>query len=148
MPTKKTNSLIEWAIKTGSWTATANTQSYDGVQFTSDNHRANGSTVIRCTFNGVTRITFRCIYNGENNYDYLTIGALDTTCTRSQYFISLKGQSGIYRDITFQCNEGEHYVEFCYSKDGSGDTLPDCAVVYVSNVVLYNPENPENPENE
>lgn len=71
------------------------------------------------------------MYEGENNYDYLTIGELDTPCTRDLYGTSLKGKSGIASDITFTCNSGEHYVEFCYSKDSSQDTQPDNATVYI-----------------
>ena len=122
---------ITWAIQSGSWTQSSNSSAQDGKQFTSVSPGSSGSTVIRCTFSGVTSITFNCVYNGENNYDYLTVGALDTACTRFSYGTSLKGTSGTAKDITFTCDTGEHYVEFCYSKDGSVDTSPDCAVVYI-----------------
>ena len=126
--------VIKWSIQSGSWTESTNAVAYDNKQFTSISPGSNGSTVIRCTFSGVTSITFNCIYNGENNYDYLTVGSLDTTCTRSSYGTSLKGTSGTAKDITFTCDKGEHFVEFCYSKDGSVDTSPDNAAVYVKNV--------------
>lgn len=126
-----TAASISWVVQTGDWTESSNSSAYDGKQFTSVSPGSNGSTRLRCTFSGVTSITFNCIYYGENNYDYLTVGALDSTCTRDSYGTSLQGTSHTVRDITFSCDSGTHYVEFCYSKDGSVDTSPDCAVVYV-----------------
>ena len=126
---------ISWAVQTGNWTEGSNSSAKDGRQFTSVSPGTNGSTRLRCTFSGVTSITFNCVYNGEPNYDYLTVGNLDSTCTRDSYGTTLKGTSGTAKDITFSCDSGTHYVEFCYSKDSSVDTSPDCAVVYVK---LYN----------
>lgn len=126
-----TTASISWAVQTGSWTEGSNSSAKDGKQFTSVSPGSSGSTRLRCTFSGVTSITFNCVYNGESSYDYLTVGNLDSTCTRDSYGTSLKGTSGTAKDITFSCDSGTHYVEFCYSKDGSVDTSPDCAVVYV-----------------
>lgn len=126
-----TTASINWAVQTGSWTEDYNSSAMDGRQFTSVSPGSSGSTRLRCTFSGVTSITFNCVYNGESNYDYLTVGNLDSTCTRDSYGTTLKGTSGTAKDITFSCDSGTHYVEFCYSKDGSVDTSPDCAVVYV-----------------
>ena len=126
-----TTASISWAVQTGNWTEGSNSSAKDGKQFTSVSPGSNGSTRLRCTFSGVTSITFNCVYNGESNYDYLTVGALDSTCTRDSYGTTLKGTSGTAKDIIFSCDSGTHYVEFCYSKDGSVDTSPDCAVVYV-----------------
>ena len=120
---------INWAAQTGSWTEESNSSAMDGKQFTSVSPKSNGSTILRCTFSGITSITFNCVYNGENNYDYLTVGNLDSTCTRNSYGTTLKGTSGTAKDITFSCDSGTHYVEFCYSKDYSTDTSPDCATV-------------------
>ena len=128
-----TTANISWAVQTGSWTEGSNPSTEDGKQFTSVSPGSNGSTRLRCTFSGVTSITFTCIYNGESNYDYLTVGNLDSTCTRDSYGTTLKGTSGTAQDITFNCDSGAHYVEFCYSKDSSVDTQPDCAVVYIKN---------------
>ena len=127
--------VITWSVQSGSWTEATNTSAYDSKQFSSVSPGANGSTVIRCTFKNVTSITFNCVYDGESNYDYLTIGSLDTTCTRTSYGTSLKGTSGTAKDITFNCDKEEHFVEFCYSKDGSVDTSPDRAIVYIKNAV-------------
>ena len=65
------------------------------------------------------------------NYNYLTVGNLDSTCTRNSYGTTLKGTSGTAKDITFSCDSGTHYVEFCYSKDDNVNTLPDCTTVYI-----------------
>lgn len=122
---------VSWATQSGTWNSASNSSAADGVAYTCVSPGTSGSTVIRCTFSGVSSITFNCVYNGESNYDYLTVGSLDTACTRSSYGTTLKGTSGTAKDITFTCDTGEHYVEFCYSKDGSVDTSPDNATVYV-----------------
>ena len=124
---------IDWTVQEGNWTEGANSSAIDGKQFTSVSPGGDGSTRLRCTFSGVTSITFNCVYNGESNYDYLTVGDLDSTCTRYSYGTTLKGTSGTAKDITFSCDSGTHYVEFCYSKDSNVDTQPDCAVVYIKN---------------
>lgn len=122
---------IVWSTRSGTWNNSTNSSAADGKQFTCVSPGTNGSTVLRCTFSGVSQIVFRCRYQGESNYDYLTIGNLDTACTRSSYGTTLKGTSGTWRSITFTLGAGEHYVEFCYSKDGSGNTSPDNADVYI-----------------
>ena len=122
---------ISWAVQTGSWTEESNSSAMDGKQFTSVSPGDNGSTILRCTFSGITSITFNCVYNGEKNYDYLTVGDLDSTCTRNSYGTTLKETSGTAKDIIFSCDSGTHYVEFCYSKDNSVNILPDCATVYI-----------------
>lgn len=125
---------VSWETKTGTWNEEQNDNSYDGKQFKSVSPGSSKSTVIRCKFSGIAgKITFRCKYDGENKYDYLTIGNLDTTCTRDSYGKSLKGTAGVWSDVEFNIPDtNEHYVEFCYSKDSSGDTAPDCATVFIS----------------
>lgn len=122
---------ISWTTQKGSWTEESNSSAIDGKQFTSVSPGGNGSTILRCIFRGITSITFNCVSNGERNYDYLNVGKLDSTCTRNSYGTTLKGKSGTTKDITFSCDSDTHYVEFCYSKDGSVNTLPDCATVYI-----------------
>lgn len=119
---------ISWS---GSWASSTSSSAIDGKLWTSNTISHSGSTVQRCTFSGITSITFNCVYNGESSYDYLTIGSLDSSCTRSSYRTSLQGTSGTAKDITFSCSTSQHYVEFCYSKDGSVSTSPDCAKVYI-----------------
>ncbi len=122
---------ITWTTQSGTWTSSSLSSAKDGKCWTCSSPGANGSTVLRCTFSNITSITFNCVYNGESSYDYLTVGSLDTACTRSSYGTTLKGTSGTAKDITFSCDTGEHYVEFCYSKDGSVDTSPDNATIYI-----------------
>lgn len=123
---------ITWQTRSGTWNESSNSSAADGKQFTCVSPGSSGSTVLRCTFSGVSSIKFRCRYQGESNYDYLTVGAIDTACTRSSYGTSLKGTSGTWKEITYNCDSGEHYVEFCYSKDGSVDNAPDNAEVYIT----------------
>lgn len=125
------NVSIVWTTKSGTWNSASSSSAKDGLSWTCVSPGTSGSTVIQCTFSGVTSITFNCVYSGESNYDYLTVGAIDTACTRDSYGTSLKGTSGTAKDITFSCTSGEHYVQFCYSKDGSVDTSPDNATVYI-----------------
>lgn len=122
---------INWEVQNGTWNDSSSSSAVDGLSWTCTSPGSNGSTVLRCTFSGISSITFNCVYNGESNFDYLTVGSLDTACSRTSYGISLKGTSGTAKDITFTCDTGEHYVEFCYSKDGSVDTSPDNATVYI-----------------
>lgn len=124
------NASISWATRTGTWNESSKNAAADGKSFTCVSPGDSGSTVIRCTFSGVTSITFNCVYSGESNYDYLTVGNIDSSCTRDSYGTTLKGTSGTAKDITFTCDTGTHYVEFCYSKDGSVSTSPDNATVY------------------
>ena len=124
---------VSWETQTGAWNEEQNDDSYDGKLFKSISPGSSGSTVIRCKFSGIAgKITFRCKYDGENNYDYLTIGKLDTACTRNSYGKSLKGTTGVWSEVEFNIPDtNEHYVEFCYSKDSSSDTAPDCATVFI-----------------
>lgn len=124
---------IRWETQTGEWTESENEESFDGKQFVSVSPGADGSTVIRCTFSGTEgQITFSCLSEGQSSYDYLTIGKLDTPCTRTSYGTSLKGMAKKVQLLTFETpDEEEHFVEFCYSKNGTTDTAPDCATVFV-----------------
>jgi hypothetical protein len=126
---------IEWTVQSGSWTSTNNSNAYDGLMWESNMHTDSGSTVIRCTFSGITDIKFDVLQNSEYNYDYLTAGKLDTPCTRSSYSYTFKGlPSTGADDCQYFCDSGEHFVEFCYSKDGSVSNGSDSATVYISAV--------------
>lgn len=130
-----TGPSIEWTIQTYSWTSTNNSNAYDGLMWESNMHTDSGSTVIRCTFSGITYIKFDVLQNSEYNYDYLTAGKLDTPCTRSSYSYTFKGlPSTGADDCQYFCDSGEHFVEFCYSKDGSVSRGTDSATVYISAV--------------
>lgn len=124
---------IEWTVQTGSWTSLENSNAYDGLMWVSNTHTDSGSTVIRCTFRGITNIKFRVLQDSEYNYDYLTAGKLDTPCTRSSYSYTFKGLTSTEIDeCQYSCDSGEHFVEFCYSKDGSSSYGEDNARVCIS----------------
>ena len=126
---------FNWTSQSGNWDESANPDAKDGKQFTTTGPD-RGSRVIRCTFSGKPgKITFACKFV-EKSYgsDYLTIGELDRTCDRSTFGTSLQGQSNKLKKLSFDIpDDGEHYVEFCYSKTYPGDTTSDYAVVYIDN---------------
>lgn len=124
----------EVSIKSDGWYMSPNSSAVDGYTYRSYEIEDGGSTVMRITFSGLRSITFTCRYDGEDDYDYLTIGALDSACTRNTYETSLKGSRNVLHDITYKCDNGTHFVEFCYSKDGSSTVGFDCAYVYVSSI--------------
>lgn len=126
---------INWAVQSGTWTESSNSSAKDNKQWTCTSPGTSGSTVIRCTFSGLTSITFDCRSQGESGYDYLTVGSLDSSCTRSTYSSKLSSSTS-YTSKTYTCTNSQHYVEFCYSKDGSVDTSPDNADVYISNYTI------------
>lgn len=129
-PKPETTLNVTWS---GDWTQSEQVQAVDGVQYSSNNHTDNSSSVIRCTFAGVTSITFSCYSYGESCCDYLTVGNLDSPCQRGSGKTTVKNTT---TDITYTCDTGDHYVEFCYSKDGSVSTSPDEAIVYIKSVTL------------
>ena len=136
LPFACVESVYTWSVQSGTWNNSSSSSSVDGNYYTCVSPGTSKSTVLRCTFVGVSSITFTCRYqsDSESNYDYLTIGSMDASCTRDSYGTSLKGTTGKWKDITFTCDGGEHFVEFCYSKDNVYDGSPDNAEVYISAV--------------
>ena len=130
--TLSVNKNFDWKVQSGTWTSSSTTYAIDGLEWKCSSPGNGGSTVIRCTFKGVTSITFYCYSGGEYSRDYLTVGKLDTPCTRTSYNKKFDDTSGT---VTYTCDEGEHYVEFCYSKDGSYSESTDYAKVYVDDYV-------------
>lgn len=130
--TLSVNKNFNWKVQSGTWTSSSNTSAVDGLEWKCSSPGNGGSTVMRCTFKGVTSITFYCYSGGEYSRDYLTVGNLDAPCTRTSYRKKFDETSG---SISFTCDEGEHYVEFCYSKDGSYSASTDYARVYVDDYV-------------
>lgn len=128
VPEPEPTTSIAWDTRSGTWNSSSNSAAADGVAYTCVSPGHSGSTVIRCTFSGVTSITFNCKSSGESGYDYLTVGQLDSSCTRNSYKTKVDNTTN---DLTYTCDTGEHYVEFCYSKDSGVNTSPDNATVYV-----------------
>ena len=133
MPFASKNPDYSWSVQSGTWNNSSSSSSVDGNYYTCVSPGAYGSTVIRCTFSGVSSITFSFRGQGENGCDYLTVGNIDTNCTRSNYAVKV-GNYSSFSTKTYACDGGEHFVEFCYSKDQSVDTAPDNAEVYISAV--------------
>lgn len=120
---------ITWSFLDTPWVEYLHGEAVDGKQFVSSQISDGESTKIRCTFKGVNSITFYCYSSNESNYDYLTVGELDTVCTRSQYKHKVDNYS---THITYNCNTDQHYVEFCYSKDDSQASGADQAEIFIS----------------
>lgn len=116
-----------------SWTSQSNSSSVNSYSYTSKEIGANESTVTRIYFATSGSVKFTVVSNGENNYDYLTIGEMDSPCTRSSYKYTLMGKSGTPQSYSYTPTDSKlHYVEFCYSKDSSQDSGTDNATIYVS----------------
>lgn len=130
--TLSVNKNFDWKVQSGTWTSSSTTSAIDGLEWKCKSPGNGGSTVIRCIFKGVTSIKFYCYSGGEYSRDYLTVGKLDTPCTRTSYNKKFDETSG---SVSYTCDTGEHYVEFCYSKDGSYSASTDYAKVYVDDYV-------------
>ena len=137
------NFTTRWEVRSGNWNESSNTNAIGSKQYVAQSPGANGSTVIRCYFSGcVGEIIFWCRYQGESNFDYLTIGDIDTECTRTKYKKSLRSHPGRTFHIKYNTTDtDEHFVEFCYSKDSSTDTAPDNATVYALKQIHEMPNN-------
>lgn len=151
---------IRWETQTGEWIESENSDSYDGKKFTSVSPGDGGETRLRCIVSGKAgKLAIKYMSDAESSYDYLMVSDLDTTCDRginedeeyrpSQYKYSTKDKqnqwlSGVY-DIP---DENEHFIEFCYSKDGSQSSGQDHAQVYIAlqaEGVLISPAKPATP---
>ena len=122
--------LITWS---GNWTQN-NISTYGANSYKSDAVADSGSSVERITVTGVTTLVLSCRSYGESGYDYLTVGNIDTSCTRSTYLYSLinKSSATTWYDYTYTFSDiGTHYIEVCYSKDSGGIAGDDAAYVYV-----------------
>ncbi len=117
------------------WRNYNNSASKNSYSYESPKISHNESTIARIYFATSGSITFTVVSNGESNYDYLTIGEMDSDCTRDKYKYTMKGKAGTTEKLTYSPNDSKlHYVEFCYSKDGSDDQGTDNATIYVSDI--------------
>lgn len=85
----------------------------DGHQWRILSPSPGSSHRLRCSFSGCSKITFYTYDTGEQGYDFLRIGALDTPCTPDDYRYSLQGLTGISKYFSYETDGGSHYVEFC-----------------------------------
>lgn len=134
--------LPEMPGDTGTYTVTAKVSGADygftesgGVYTSGNGGVANSAAVakIDLTVSAASILTLSCISNGESNYDYGVIYALDTTpssltytVTDSEVYKSFKGEaSATAQTITLDVPAGTHSVYLKYRKDSSQDTSPD-----------------------
>ena len=103
--------------------------------FTSNKIGDSQSTIEKVYFKNLSGQTITISYDvdSEKNYDYLTIFALDSeteTIATSKANGTANGSYGMVGsvDFTFPDDE-EHFICFKYSKDGSGDSGQDNAIV-------------------
>jgi len=115
---------IKWETQTGTWIKSSlipnppsGISPLDGNYYTCVSPGSGGSTRLRCTFSGVSSITFYCISQGEASYDYLTIGELDSICERSSFAYTLNGDPNSWNKYTYAVpDSGTHYIEFVIQK--------------------------------
>ena len=103
--------------------------------FTSNKISASRSTIEKVYFKnlGGKTITISYDVDSEKNYDYLTIFALDSeteVLATSKANGTANGSYGKVGSVDFTFpDDGKHFICFKYSKDGSGDSGRDNAIV-------------------
>lgn len=116
-------------------------KNYDYFMSNSNYHKANGYSQFKVSWSGLNEITFLYRSKAESGYDYLVINGMDRpkfaflpTDTTQGVIAHTKGkQSDTYSELKLECDEGEHFIWFCYRKDSSADTEPDRAFVGIPN---------------
>lgn len=85
-----------------------------------------------------TRVTLRCISNGESNYDFGIVSTINSYLTQnsaedsSNVLHSFKGEaSSSYEDIVLTVPSGESFITVKYIKDGSTSSGDDCFKIKV-----------------
>ena len=88
---------------------------------------------VKLNLGAKARVTFNCINYAEANYDYGLLGNVDTALTLSasadsNVAKSFKGSSqSTIQTFAYSIEEGEHFIDVKYRKDGSvnnnNDTL-------------------------
>ena len=128
--------------KTSTWTVEAISGDSYGFELNSNNYYEsknkgvdNSYAICRVKLNLSTkaRVIFNCINYAESNYDYGLLGNVDTALTLSasadsNVAKSFKGSSqSNVQTFAYSIEEGEHFIDVKYRKDGSvnnnNDTL-------------------------
>lgn len=109
---------FDWEVLEGRWALSgrnlfAGVNPQDGRQWRILGPSPGSVHRIRCTFTGCSKITFYTLDFGEQGYDYLRIGALDSPCSADSYLHSLQGTTGVSKYFTYETDGGTHFVEFC-----------------------------------
>ena len=128
--------------KSSTWTVEAISGASYGFELNSNNYYEsknkgvdNSYAICRVKLNLSTkaRVIFNCINYAESNYDYGLLGNVDTALTLSasadsNVAKSFKGSSqSAVQTFAYSIEEGEHFIDVKYRKDGSvnnnNDTL-------------------------
>lgn len=101
-------------------------------------HVNNGSSLCTVTVKGYNKATVYVRSYAEGNYDYVDVGPLDGTVTRSNEVVpsvlTTRGRQSAtqYYSHTFEINDGNaHTFQVLYSKDSSGNNDDDRGYFYV-----------------
>lgn len=101
-------------------------------------HVNSGSSTCTVTVKGYNKATVYVRSYAEGNYDYVDVGPLDGTVTRSNEVVpsvlTTRGRQSAtqYYSHTFETNDGNtHTFQVMYSKDASGNNDDDRGYFYV-----------------
>ena len=101
-------------------------------------HVNNGSSLCTVTVKGYNKVTVYVRSYAEGNYDYVDVGPLDGTVTRSNEAVpsvlTTRGRQSDtqYYSHTFEINDDNtHTFDVLYSKDSSGNNYDDRGYFYV-----------------
>lgn len=117
-------------------------KNYKYYMSNSNYHEPDGYAQFEVKWSGLTHIDFLYRSFAESNYDYLVINGLDMDKFTSKPSAGTSGilahtkgtQTTTYQKLSIDCDEGEHFIWFCYIKDGSRDDDSDRAFVGVPKI--------------
>lgn len=134
----------QWVVDTVSGALNID-ENFDYYMSNSNYHVGGGYAQFKVTWSGLESITFLYRSDGESNYDFLVINGLDKPKFTSAPSQSTSGilahtygkQTKTYFTLTIDTpDKGEHFVWFCYRKDGSVDSNSDRAFIGVPNNLI------------
>lgn len=116
-------------------------KNFDYFMSNSNYNVSNGYAQFKVSWSGLTHVDFLYRSYAESSYDYLVINGLDKDKFTSEPSSSTSGilahtsgsQTTTYKTLSIDCDEGEHFIWFCYRKDSSVDRDSDRAFVGVPN---------------
>lgn len=120
-------------------------ENFDYYMSNSNYHVGGAYAQFKVTWSGLESITFLYRSYAESSYDYLVINGLDKPKFTSAPTSSTSGilahtnnkQTTTYKTLTIDTpDKGEHFVWFCYRKDGSVDSDSDRAFIGVPNNIV------------
>lgn len=123
----------------GQWEDSKTTAQTGEIIYQSGNTQDNGTSVATITFQGYDTFKMMVKTDGESNFDYLEVGALDKTATRDNpaNIFSGRGKASATQfyevDIPVADNTQVHSVQVIYSKDNGGAIGTDKGYFYVLN---------------